>query len=394
MAQPNVLCAFSIVPNKIGGQESLAVEIARQLKSCGRHLVLCFEGPPTPTVRKYLLEPGNVSIEIFQRQADLSIENARQFCRLIRKYKPESVYYTLGGIVRLWPLLARAMGAGRVVYNDGTSRLDMGYKSPFPLRLLMRPVTDVVCASEFIRACTERERFVPRHKCSVIYNSVPQGSELGDGMAFRRRYGISEDRILVLKVSWMVPEKGIDVALQACREAVRQRDDLHFVFCGDGENRQEYQSLAAEWGLADHVTWTGQVEDLRTSGAFRAADIQIQCSQWHEAFCLAVAEGMSAGLPVVAARIGGLPELVVDGRNGYLFETGNHLALAQKIVQLAGNQPLRKSMGEEGRQRAMERFNLTRNVHDWVRTLLPREQQISPPYGTGHGREDIILETP
>jgi glycosyltransferase involved in cell wall biosynthesis len=311
----------------------------------------------------------------------------------MRKYKPESVYYTLGGIVRLWPLIARVMGTERVVYNDGTSRLDMNYRSSFPLRLLMRPVTDLVCASEFIRSCTEREGFVAPGKCSVIYNSVPQTSELGDGVAFRQRYGIPKDRILILKISWLVPDKGIDVALQACREALRQRNDLHFVFCGDGENLQDYQRMAVEWGLTDHVTWTGQVEDLRTSGIFRAADIQIQCSQWHEAFCLAVAEGMSAGLPVVAARIGGLPELVVEGDNGYLFNPRDHLALAENIVRLAGNEALRKTMGEQGRQRAMERFNLTRNVHDWVRTLLPRDHQVNP-YNTGYGHEDMIPETP
>ena len=391
MAQPNVLCAFSIVPNKIGGRESLAVEIARQLKSRGRHLILCFEGPPTPAVRTYLLQSGNVTIEIFQRQADLTFKNARTFYRLVRKYKPESVLYALGGIVRLWPLIARAMGVRRVVYNDGTSRLDMDYRSPFLLRLLMRPVTDVVCVSEFIRSCTEREGFVAHSKCSVLYNSVPQGAEFGDGLAFRQRYGIPEDRILVLKISWLVPDKGIDVALKACREALRQRKDLHFVFCGDGENRPEYQRLSAEWGLADHVTWTGQIEDLRTSGAFPAADIQIQCSQWHEAFCLAVAEGMSAGLPVIASRIGGLPELVVDSGNGYLFDPGDYPVLAKKIVSLVENEDLRKRMGEAGQQRARDRFNLTRNVHEWMRTLLPREQRINPPYGTGHDREDIML---
>lgn len=389
MAQPNVLCAFSIVPNKIGGQESLAVEIAQHLKSRGRHLVLCFEGPPTAAVREYLLHPGNVTIEIFQRQADLSFANVRKFHHLMRRYKPETVYYTLGGIVRFWPLLARAMGAKRVVYNDGTSRLNIEYESPVLLRLLTLPVTDVVCGSEFIRTCTEREAFVPRRKCSVIYNSVPQDSGLGDPVAFRQRYCIPENRTLVLKISWLVPDKGIDIALQACREALRRRSDLHFVFCGDGASRQTYQRLAEEWGLADHVTWTGQVEDLRSSGVFRAADIQIQCSQWHEAFCLAVAEGMSAGLPIVAARIGGLPELVVHGGNGYLFEPRDHRALAQKIIQLAGNQPLRNRMGEEGRQRAMERFNLTRNVHEWVRTLLPHEQQANPPCGT-HGEEMVL----
>jgi glycosyltransferase involved in cell wall biosynthesis len=128
--------------------------------------------------------------------------------------------------------------------------------------------------------------------------------------------------------------------------------------------------LAEELGIAGHVTWTGHIEDLAGSGAFRAADIQIQCSQWHEAFCLAVAEGMSAGLPIVASRIGGLPELVEDGVNGFLFEPTSDVELADAILNLAEDRELRSRMGAKGRERAVENHDLARNVSRWVDVLL------------------------
>jgi glycosyltransferase involved in cell wall biosynthesis len=142
------------------------------------------------------------------------------------------------------------------------------------------------------------------------------------------------------------------------------------VFCGDGKDRETYQRTAVELGIADHVTWTGQMENLSASGAFRAADLQIQCSQWQEAFCLAVAEGMSAGLPIIASRIGGLPELVADGVNGLLFEPQDYVALANSIVKLVEDEPLRSAMGREGRKRVVEQHDLTRNVAAWVDLIV------------------------
>lgn len=237
----------------------------------------------------------------------------------------------------------------------------------------MRPLSQCICATEFIKTCSDREGIVPRRKNRIIYSAVDVKREHGDGSGFRRRYGIPDDRFVVLKVSWLVPEKGIEVALLACKEALMLREDLHFVFCGDGKHKETYQRTTAELGIADHVTWTGQIEDLAASGAFRAADLQIQCSQWQEAFCLAVAEGMSASLPIVASRIGGLPELVTDGLNGFLFEPRDHVSLAKYIVKLADDKALRVSMGHEGRKRVIDRHNLTSNVAEWIDLILPRK---------------------
>jgi glycosyltransferase involved in cell wall biosynthesis len=175
---------------------------------------------------------------------------------------------------------------------------------------------------------------------------------------------------VVLQISWLVPEKGIDLALRAAKRVLEVRNDLQFVFCGDGANREEYETLAEELGIAAHVTWTGQVEDLAGSGAFRAADIQIQCSQWQEAFCLAVAEGMSASLPIVASRIGGLPELVEDGVNGFLFDPKSDQQLANALLTLASDDELRSRMGAKGRKRAVEDLDLVQNVKLWLGVLL------------------------
>ena len=172
-----------------------------------------------------------------------------------------------------------------------------------------------------------------------------------------------------MQVSWLVPDKGIDVALRAAAIAIAQQPSLHFVFCGEGSHQAEYDRLAKELGIESQVTWTGQVQDLIGGGAFQAADILIQCSQWQEAFGFSVAEGMAAGLPIIASRIGGLPELVRVGENGFLFEPTSFSELAQHILHLQADPGLRRRMGEHSRKMVAEHFDLNVCVTQWVDLL-------------------------
>jgi len=242
----------------------------------------------------------------------------------------------------------------------------------------MRVVDEQVCAAEFLQRCSHREGIIPARKTRVIYNAIDTRRATGDGRAFRREFGIAEDRFVVLQVSWLVPEKGIDVALRAARRALDVRQDLHFVFCGNGAYQGEYERLAEDLGIAGHVTWAGQVQDMFSRGAFAAADLQIQCSQWHEACPYAVAEGMSAGLPVIASRIGGLPELVVAELNGLLFEPASDAELAEGILRLAGDAELRRRMGAAGQERVRRNHELVSNVGRWVEllTLTPQGEGV------------------
>jgi glycosyltransferase involved in cell wall biosynthesis len=375
-ARPSVLFVAAISPNKIGGIEIFAAELARQLDRECWDLTMCFQGPPPPLVEDFLLAPGNVTLAVMREQLGLGFSNLREFTRLLRRDRPCVLVYTLGGVVRWWPLLGRLMGVRRSVYYDQTSRTarSYDYRASRQVQVVMKALSESVCATKFVKACSDREGIIPPEKSRVIYSAVDNTRALGSADAFRERYGIQAGRIVVLQISWLVPEKGIDMALRAAKRVLEVRQDFQFVFCGDGANRAEYEALAEELGIAGHVTWTGQIEDLAGSGVFRAAEIQIQCSQWHEAFCLAVAEGMSAGLPIVASRIGGLPELVEDGVNGILFDPKSDAELAEAILTLGADEEIRRQMGAVGRKRAIETHDLIKNVGLWVDVLLDRER--------------------
>ena len=371
MGRPRVVFAFSVWPNKIGGVERFSQELARQLNVKGWDLTLWFEDEPPARVREFLLAPGNVKVDVFPAQWQLGAASVKRFLRMFSKERPTVVCYSLAGVVKLWPLLGRLMGAKGSVYWDGDSRTrsSENYRASGKVRWLMKPLSRSVCATHFVKRCSEREGIVPASKSMVIFNGTDTTRPQGRGEDFRQHFGIPLDRTLVMQVSWLVPYKGIDVALRAAAIAIGQQPSLHFVFCGEGSHQAEYDRLAKELGIESQVTWTGQVQDLIGGGAFQAADILIQCSQWQEAFGFSVAEGMAAGLPIIASRIGGLPELVRVGENGFLFEPTSFSELAQHILHLQADPDLRKRMGEHSRKIVAKHFDLSVCVTRWVDLL-------------------------
>jgi glycosyltransferase involved in cell wall biosynthesis len=97
-------------------------------------------------------------------------------------------------------------------------------------------------------------------------------------------------------------------------------------------------------------------------GVYEAADVVCQVSRWEEVFGYVIAEAMSRGKPMVATRVGGIPELVEDGRTGFVVDRGDAGAIADRILTLVADRDMRERMGAAGSQIAREKFDLQRNV--------------------------------
>ena len=133
-----------------------------------------------------------------------------------------------------------------------------------------------------------------------------------------------------------------------------------------GVGGQQSPGFSNVMGLGDHVTWTGLVQDPFGEGVYDAADIICQLSHWEEVFGWMIAEGMAYSKPVVATRVGGIPELVVDQVTGFLVEPGDTKMMADMVLRLLADRDLRESLGRAGRLRASEKFCLQQNVKQLV----------------------------
>jgi glycosyltransferase involved in cell wall biosynthesis len=231
-------------------------------------------------------------------------------------------------------------------------------------RVINYPLTKAIGASDYVCRCLAGSGYVPASRVCRIYNAtdVTVSRDAGTGGQFRLRYGIPSDRMLVLQVSWIIPEKGIADLLEAARLAIEEDPGIHFAFVGEGAYRSEFMRLAADMNIGGHVTWTGLVDDPLGSGVFAAADIVCQMSRWEEAFGFVIAEAMVHGKPLVATRVGGIPELVLEGETGYVVDRGDTRAMADRILRLARDPGLRKQLGAAGRRRAEAEFDVRKNV--------------------------------
>ncbi len=377
---PLVASVFGVKPLRIGGVETFARELSGQLAESGWGSLLCFLSPPQPPVRSFLDLP-NVRLEAFEQAARSTLGAARQMIRILRRHRPAVLHLHFTQFFGPFPWLAKYYGVKRVFFTDQISR-PAGWtiaRHPFWKRMANRvvdaPFTGVFCASEFNRECFTGLGVLPQDRFHCLYNGVDFGrvaEGLGQSSEFRRRHSIPQDRLVVMQISWMIPEKGIADLLRAAELVLSKCPNVHFVLVGEGSCRREYTQMAERLGLGRHVTFTGRLQDLLAEGAYAAADIVCQVSRWEEAFGWTIAEAMAAGKPVVATRVGGIPELVADGKSGCLVERGDFAAMAEKILLLAADPALRALFGETGRQICETRFDVKKNVEALIRFYTAR----------------------
>lgn len=166
-------------------------------------------------------------------------------------------------------------------------------------------------------------------------------------------------------------QKNVDVLLRA---AARLRfPGAHLVLAGDGPQRSRLADLCERLGLRGRVTFLGFIAHDRVPALLRGADVLVVPSRYEE-LGTALVEAMYCGVPVVATRTGGIPQVVVDGVTGLLVAPGDAAGLAEAIDRLLGDPWLRRRMGEHGRQRARDyRWDrLARQVLDVYAAALGR----------------------
>ena len=181
----------------------------------------------------------------------------------------------------------------------------------------------------------------------------------------REELGIPQEGPLVGMVARLAPQKGVREFMRACAEVAARWPEAHFVLAGDGPLRGVARSLRDELGLAGRLELPGEVQSARE--LISALDVLVVAST-SEGSSLAAMEAMAEEKPVVATRVGGVPEVVAEGETGVLVEAGDSGALAGAIDEMLRDPARARELGERGRRRAAERFD--------VKQMLERTQQV------------------
>ena len=367
---PTLVSVFGVEPRRIGGTETFARELSLQLGRRGWKSVLCFLSEPTEEVRRFLDLP-NTSLDVYASATDGSLKMGRNLAGLTRGHRPDILHLHFTGFLNLYSWIARLQSVKQIFFTDHHSRAAGYVPRRAPLwkrgaaRFINGPLTKVISVSNYGYDCMTAFDLLPRKRFEMIYNGVDLTRINPDpqrAAEFRRRYSIPAERAIVTQVSWIIPEKGITDFLETARLVTAQNRDVQFVLVGDGAYREQYMKDAAAMGIADRVTWTGMVEDPFGEGVFAAADVVCQFSRWEEVFGWMIAEAMAHGKPVVATRVGGIPELITEGVTGHLVDRGDTEAMSAKILGLLDDPARRARMGEAGRETVSAKFDLRKNV--------------------------------
>lgn len=155
---------------------------------------------------------------------------------------------------------------------------------------------------------------------------------------------LPEGPMVVGSFGRLVKEKGVDVLIKSAQGAPKVRIDVY----GSGPAESELRQLCKESGLGDRVNFHGHIPDV--AAAMNRVHVVCVPSMWDEAFPYSILEAMAMARPVVASRVGGLPEVVEEGVTGKLFERGNVQELAQILNEMDNSRSHLVKMGERARE--------------------------------------------
>jgi glycosyltransferase involved in cell wall biosynthesis len=192
--------------------------------------------------------------------------------------------------------------------------------------------------------------------------------------ALRESLGLPADAPLVVAVSRLNPMKGMDDYVQALALLADRHTEARFVIVGDGASRRELEEQARRLGLARRLVFTGTRLDIAAILSQAAVSVVPSLS---EGLPNIVLESMAAGVPVVATRVGGIPEILEEGVSGFLVPPCDAPALAAAIERLLADPLMARRMGDAGRMRAATRFSMSsmvRQTESLYRALLRGER--------------------
>jgi glycosyltransferase involved in cell wall biosynthesis len=226
--------------------------------------------------------------------------------------------------------------------------------------------------SRMVAVCEDLKRYivgrvgVAEHRVGVIYNGVDASVAAPPEhvSALRSTLGLQDFEHVIGAVGSLYPVKGHIHLIRALPEILRVCPKTLLLLAGQGELEQPLKAEAARLAVGEHVRFLGLRGDVPV--ILSLLDAFVLPSQ-SEGLSMALLEAMAAGKPTVATRVGGTPEVVVDGETGYLVEPESPESISERIVRLLRDKPQVARMGERARRRVHEKFSFSATVEQYQR---------------------------
>ena len=306
------------------------------------------------------LSRGGVPCLVLHKRGKCDAVALFRLAGLMRRFRPH--------VVHTWMFTSNAYGRAAAVLAGApvrvTTELSVDEWKWGPYRAvdrLLLPFTDAVIANaEAVKRFYVNREHVPQEKIVLIRNGIDLSFfRPRPRREARERLDIPQEAKVIGGAGRLDPQKGFPFLLEAMPEVLRRHPEAMAVIAGEGEERRALEELAARLGLAGRVRLLGRTEDM--PGFMSALDVFALPSLW-EGLPHVVMEAMACGCPVVAARVGGVGELIAEGVTGTTVEPRSPSALAGGIMRLLDAPRARDEMGRKAREAAQRDFDFMRMV--------------------------------
>ena len=331
-----------------GGQNQVLVTVLG-LRSLGHRTVLVAH--PSGELRRRAAE--GLDLVPLAPRAELDLAAAWRLSRVIRDLRPDIVHAhdphgvamaALARSMSTQPAGPRLVAARRVDFHLGRNALS---------RWKYRQVDLFICSSEAIRQMLIGDGVRPARAVTVHEGIDDARVGAAPQAALREELWLPHDAPLVGNVAALVPHKGQRHLVDAAALVLREHPDTRFIIAGAGELRESLERQIRQQHLEKHVIMAGFRPDVLS--VHKAFDIFVMSSVT-EGLGTSLLDAMACGKPIVATRTGGIPEVVVDGKTGFLVPPRDPAAMARALVRLLKDPALRDAMGRAGRALFEQRF--------------------------------------
>lgn len=221
-------------------------------------------------------------------------------------------------------------------------------------------VDGISTVSEFMKK-EINDKFASNQDVRVIYNPIDTEkyqkieSQICD---FRLRHDVN-----FVHVSNFRPVKDTPFIVETFAEVLKEKPDLGLILVGDGPERKKCEEIACKLGIRDNVIFQGVRSYI--SPIYNCATALLSASR-NESFGLTLAEAMACETPAIAPRVGGVPEVIDHGINGYLYKLGDQKSLLDYMIRLLDDEKLKNRLGKAGREKVVNNFDGSKIADEYI----------------------------
>lgn len=319
-----------------------------------------------PTVTEIPKSIASSSIEVYECDfQNHRLDNLRKLHKLIKTNNIRLIYLSDSPAYSIFYVLLRFWGIKRIIMHDHTpgerTRATSWRKflKSWIQRIPFYTADHFIAVTDFVYRRFSEVNCIPKHKCSVIPNGIePIDLKKVDKAYVYYSFDIPEDRLIVITTGRASYYKGIDFFIKCANELINVQglNQLHFVFCGDGPDMNEFRALTQKAGLEHNFTFTGKRTDVRE--ILPSCHIGFHTSKGEVGYSLSILEYMSAGLATIVPDRQSTSGATRHSETGLLYQHEN-LKSACDAIKLCLTEKYRKSLSSRAINEVKTKYNIS-----------------------------------